>query len=404
MKAAVVRGVGTMGLQMSERVERLPPFLFMETRRRVREAVARGVDVISLGVGDPDQPTPAHVVEALAAAAADPANHRYPTGEARGMPAFREAVARYYQRRFGVALDPATEVLALIGSKEGCHHLSLGVLDPGDAAVVPDPGYPAYEASACIAGARVVRLPLRRANGFLPDLAELPEETLRRAKLLWLSYPNNPTTAVAPRDFLRAAVELAHRHDLVLVNDNPYAEIAFDGVLAPSILEVDGARDVAVELNSLSKTYNMTGWRLGMAVGNADLVAAMARVKENTDVGVFNAVQHAGIAALDGPQDALARAVATYQRRRDRVVDGLRVLGLEVDPPQATFYVWLPVPGGLSSTDFAARLLELTGVVVTPGVGYGEHGEGFVRLALSVPDDRLDEALRRMASVRDRLF
>jgi LL-diaminopimelate aminotransferase len=390
-------------LKRSKRLEQLPPFLFMQTRRRVAEARTRGVDVISLGVGDPDGPTPPHIVEALARAAADPTTHTYPTGETRGMPRFREAVAAYYQRRFGVALDPATEVLALIGSKEGAHHLSLGVLDPGDVVLVPDPAYPVYAASAVLAGAEVLHVPLRPENGFLPDLDELPASLLRRAKLLWLSYPNNPTTAVAPLDFLQRVVELAHRHGIGLVSDNPYAEICFDGTRPHSLLEVDGAKDVAVELNSLSKTYNMTGWRVGMAVGNADLIAAMAQVKENTDTGIFAAVQHAAVAALEGPQDALAHTVATYQRRRDRTVAALRPLGFPVEPPRATFYLWAPVPDGLTSTELANRLLDLAGVVVTPGAGYGRHGEGYVRLALSVPDARLDEALHRMAIVTDRL-
>lgn len=392
-----------MDLVKSQRLERLPPFLFMETRRRIREARDRGMDVISLGIGDPDQPTPPHIVEALVRAAADPANHTYPAGEARGMPRFREAVATYYDRRFGVTLDPATEVLALIGSKEGSHHLSLGVLDPGDVVLVPDPAYPVYGASAVIAGAEVIHVPLRAENAFLVDFDELPGALLHRSRLLWLSYPNNPTTAVAPLDFLRRAVEVAHRYGLGLVNDNPYAEFGFDGTRPHSILEVDGAKDVAIEFNSLSKTYNMTGWRVGMAVGNADLIAAMAQVKENTDVGIFSVVQHAGIAAMEGPQEALRRTVATYQRRRDRVVETLRRLGLTVDPPQATFYVWFPVPEGLSSTAFANRLLELTGVVVTPGDGYGPAGEGFARISLSVPDARLDEALARIAGVADRL-
>jgi LL-diaminopimelate aminotransferase len=390
-------------MKRSERLERLPPFLFMEIRKRVAEARARGIDVISLGVGDPDEPTPPHIVETLTRAATDPANHTYPAGETRGLPCYREAVAAYYERRFGVTIDPVTEVVALIGSKEGGHHLSLAMLDPGDVVLVPDPAYPVYAASAVIAGAEVVHVPLRPQNGFLMDFDELPAEVLRRAKLLWLNYPNNPTAAVAPLEFLQRAVELAHRHGIGLINDNPYAEIAFDGTRPHSVLEVDGAKDVAVELNSLSKTYNMTGWRVGMAVGNADLIAAMAQVKENTDTGIFAAVQRAGIAALEGPQDALARSVEAYQLRRDRVVAALGAVGFAVDPPLATFYVWVPVPGGLSSTELANRLIELTGVVVTPGVGYGRHGEGYVRLALSVPDARLDEALQRITSVADRL-
>lgn len=392
-----------MDVRKSERLGALPPFLFMEIRRRVRAARERGIDVISLGVGDTDQPTPPHVVAALVDAVADPANHRYPAGETRGMPALRESVAGWYERRFEVALDPATEVQALIGSKEGNHHIALGLLDPGDVALTPDPGYPAYDASVILAGARPVHVPLRAADGFVVDFDAIDPGVARAAKLMWLNYPNNPTTAVADVDFYRRAVEFARRYDVVLVSDNPYTEIAFDGVRVPSILEAEGATDVAVEFNSLSKTYNMTGWRVGVAVGNRHVIDAIAQVKENTDTGIFNAVQYAAIAALDGPQDVVARNVAVYRRRRDLVVDTLRGLGLDVPSPRATFYVWSPVPDGMTSVEFCARLLDLAGVIVIPGTGYGPGGEGYVRLSLGVPDDALAAAMERIALAGERL-
>ena len=392
-----------MDIVKAARLEELPPYLYVQIRQKVREAEERGVDVISLGVGDPDRPTPPHVVEALAAAAADPANHTYPTHEQRGMLAYREAVAAWYGRRFGVTLDPATEVIALIGSKEGNHHLALGLLDPGDVAIVPDPGYPAYLSSVIFAGGEVARVRLRPEQGFLVDFAAIPDDVAERTKILWLSYPNNPTTAVATVEFYDRAVAFARRRGIVLVNDNPYSEISYDGVRIPSILEADGAMDVAVEFNSLSKPYNMTGWRVGMAVGNAAIIDAIDQVKENTDSGIFNAIQLAGIAALEGPQDVVADNVETYRGRRNRVIEALRAIGLDAEPPVATFYVWVPVPTGVGSMEFAGRLLDLTGVVVTPGIGYGEGGEGFVRMSLSVPDDRLDEALDRIRGAGDRL-
>jgi len=390
-------------VKRASRLEKLPPYLYVEIRRKTREAQARGVDVISLGVGDPDMPTPQHVIDALNKAAADPANHQYPTGEDRGMPAFRTAVTDWYKRRFTVTLDPETEAMALIGSKEGNHHIALGLLDPGDVAIVPDPGYPAYIASAIFAGAEVARVPLRAEDGFLVDFDAIPADLARKAKCIWLSYPNNPTTATATVDFYRRAVAWAKKYDVVLVSDNPYSEISFDGLYVPSILEAEGAKDVAVEFNSLSKPYNMTGWRIGMAVGNADIISAIAKVKENTDSGQFNAIQYAGIAALEGPQDIVKSNLVVYKRRRDLAVDALRAIGLELDAPKATFYVWAPIPKGQTSIEFAGRLLDETGVVVTPGIGYGSRGEGFIRLSLSVPDPRLEEALARIKKVKDRL-
>lgn len=383
-------------MQKAERLSKLPPYLFVQIRNKIREARERGVDVISLGVGDPDQPTPAHVVQALQAAAEDPANHQYPTDEEKGMLRFRQSVATWYRERFGVTLDPEREVLALIGSKEGNHHLCLATLNPGDTAILPDPGYPAYYASAVFAGAEVERIPLFREDGFLPRFDRIPEELSRRAKLLFLCYPNNPTGAVAPLSFWEEAVAWAKRYDVILVNDNPYSEIAFDGYRTTSILQAPGAMDVAVEFNSLSKPYNMTGWRIGMAVGNPELIAGISQVKENTDSGIFNAIQYAGIAALEGPQDSTRALIELYQARRDRVLATLRSIGLDPDTPKATFYVWSPTPSGMSSADFAAEVLDKAGVVVTPGRGYGERGEGFFRISLTVPDARLDEALERI--------
>jgi LL-diaminopimelate aminotransferase len=383
-------------VQKADRLGKLPQYLFVQIRNKIREAKERGIDVISLGVGDPDQPTPAHVIRALQAAAEDPTNHQYPTDEEKGMLRFRQSVASWYRERMGVELNPEREVLALIGSKEGNHHLCLATLNPGDVALLPDPGYPAYFASAVFAGAVVERIPLRREDGFLPRFDEIPSDLASRARLLFLSYPNNPTGAVAPLEFWERAVRWAKANDVILVNDNPYSEIAYDGYRTVSILQAEGAMDVAVEFNSLSKPYNMTGWRIGMAVGNSDLIAGISQVKENTDSGPFNAVQYAAIAALEGPQDSTRALVATYQRRRDAVLETLRAIGLDPDTPKATFYVWSPTPNGRSSIEFAAEVLDKAGVVVTPGIGYGQRGEGYFRISLTVPDARLEEALARI--------
>ncbi len=383
-------------MQKADRLGKLPPYLFVQIRNKIREAKERGIDVISLGVGDPDQPTPGHVVQALQAAAEDPANHQYPTDEEKGMLRFRESVAGWYAERFGVRLDPEREVLALIGSKEGNHHLCLAALNPGDTAILPDPGYPAYFASAVFAGAVVERIPLRREDGWLPRFDQISEDLARRARLLFLCYPNNPTGAVAPLEFYQQAVDWAKRYDVILVNDNPYSEIAYDGYRTASILQANGAMDVAVEFNSLSKPYNMTGWRIGMAVGNPELIAGISQVKENTDSGIFNAIQYAGIAALEGPQEPTRNLIAVYQRRRDLVLETLRGIGLDPDTPKATFYVWSPTPNGMKSADFAAEVLDKAGVVVTPGLGYGQHGEGYFRISLTVPDARLEEAMARI--------
>jgi LL-diaminopimelate aminotransferase len=385
-------------VRTAERLAQLPPYLFVQIRQKEREAKARGIDVISLGVGDPDQPTPEHIVDALCAAAHDPAMHVYPPDEERGMAEFRQAVAGWYQQRFGVRADPDREVLALIGSKEGNHHLALAYLNPGDIALIPDPAYPAYVASAIFAGAQVVRVPMSAEGGWLPDYAAIPGDLARRAKVLWLNYPNNPTTATANAAFWRETVAWAAATETIVVNDCPYSEITFSE--QPTSLLSGGTLSApVVEFNSLSKPYNMTGWRIGMAVGNADIIAALRKVKENTDSGAFGAVQRAGVAALTGPQENIARLLATYRRRRDLVVDTWHALGLPLETPRATFYVWAPVPVGRDSLSFAGELLERAGVVVTPGVGYGTQGDGYVRMSLTMRDERLLEAMQRLRAL-----
>ena len=384
-------------MRLARRVEQLPPYLFLGISRLIERKRAQGVDVISFGIGDPDLPTPDHIVESLRRAAGDPVNHRYP--ESDGLPELRQAIARWYGRRHGVELDADAQVVPLIGSKEGIGHLPLCLIDPGDVALVTDPGYPVYEAGTMFAGGEVVKLPLREEDGWLPRLDEAPREALERARILWLNYPNNPTGAVADLAFFERAVRWAHDHDVVIAHDLAYADVTFDGYVAPSILEAEGADEVAVEFNSLSKAFNMTGWRIGMAVGNATVVDALTRVKSNLDSGVPQAIQQMAITALDGPLDEIARHNDIYRARRDRVVEVLRALGLHVDPPKASLYVWARLPEGeRSSGEYAQQLVEETGVVVTPGLGYGDAGEGYIRLSLTVPDDRLDEGMRRLAA------
>jgi len=378
----------------SQRLQKVGAYLFADLDRKQDALKAKGVDVINLGVGDPDLPTPGHIIRALEEGARDPRSHRYPPYV--GTIEFRRATAAWFQQRFGVTLDPDRQVLALIGSKEGLAHLPWAMLNPGEVALVPDPGYPVYRSATIMAEGEPVSLPLLADRGFLPDLDAIPSDVARRARLMFLNYPNNPTGATADMEFLAKAVAFAKRHDLVLVHDNAYSEITFDGYRAPSVLQVPGALNVAIELHSLSKTFNMTGWRIGFAVGNAEAVNALGVVKTNVDSGVFRAVQHAGIAALTGPQDIVRPALARYQARRDRLVSGLRAVGWKAPSPKATLYIWMPTPNGQSSVTFAADVLERTGVVMTPGVGYGAHGDGFVRLSLTTPDDRLDEAVARI--------
>jgi LL-diaminopimelate aminotransferase len=384
-------------MELADRLKRLPPYLFAEIDRRKREARARGVDLIDMGIGDPDLPTPPHIIEALKRSAENPANHRYPDYE--GLLSFRAAVAGWYRQRFGVTLDPETEVLTLVGSKEGTAHMPLAFVNPGDLVLVPDPGYPVYAAGTWFAGGEVHFMPLARANGFLPDLDAIPADVARRAKLMYLNYPNNPTAATATPEFFARAVRFAREHGVIVCHDAMYSELRFDGYRPPSFLETPGAMEVGIEFHSLSKTYSMTGWRIGFAVGNRTAIGGLGRVKTNVDSGVFQAVQEAGIAALTGPQDVSERYRQIYQERRDVVVAGLRALGWEVDVPRAAFFVWAPVPRGGDSRAFAARLLEEVGCVVTPGVGFGPSGEGFYRIALTIDAKRLREAMERLKSL-----
>ncbi|MBT5775328.1 MAG: LL-diaminopimelate aminotransferase [Dehalococcoidia bacterium] len=383
-------------MHLAQRVQQLPPYLFAGISKMIEAKRAEGIDVISLGIGDPDLPTPEHILTSLNEAAMDPANHRYPESE--GLPELREAIARWYQTRHGVTLDPASEVVVLIGSKEGIGHLPLCLIDPGDVSLITDPGYPVYEIATMFAGGESVRLPLREEDGWLPRLDEIDPAVAARARILWLNYPNNPTGAIADLAFFERAVAWAREHDVVIAHDLAYADVTYDGYVAPSILEVDGARDVAIEFNSLSKTFNMTGWRAAMAVGNAEVIDALTRVKSNLDSGLPQAIQQMAITALDDPRDSITSHNAIYQRRRDRAVEVLQELGLRVESPKASLYVWAKLPANEpSSGEYAARLVNETGVVLTPGAAYGEAGEGYVRLSLTIADDRLEEALSRLS-------
>jgi LL-diaminopimelate aminotransferase len=382
-------------MHTADRLKKIPPYLFVTLRNKINEARRRGVDVIDLGVGDPVNATPDPVIEALAESARKPENHRYPTDEEWGMLAFREAVARWYKRRHNVELDPKGEIIALIGSKEGCHHFALAVVNPGDTVLVTDPGYPGYKPSIWFAGGEPHPVPMLRENDYLPKLDEIPSDVARKASAFYLNYPNNPTGAVATRAFLDQLVEFARSYDIAICYDNPYSEIVF-GVEPLSFLSAPGARDVGVELNSLSKPYNMTGWRIGMATGNRDIIAAIAKVKSNTDSGVFNAIQYAGIAALDECDGFTDEMLAIYGRRRAAVLDTLRALGWNYDAPQGTFYLWIPLPKGYNSAEFCELLFEKCAVVAAPGAAYGQNGEGYIRFSLTILEDRLEEAMRRM--------
>jgi LL-diaminopimelate aminotransferase len=373
----------------------LPPYLFAQIERKIAEKRAEGVDVISLGIGDPDTPTPDLVVQALCEHAARPDTHQYPSN--RGRASFREAVAEFYERRFGVSLEPQTEIIPALGAKEAIANVNLAFLDPGDVALASDPGYPVYTTGPLLAGGEPVALPLRPELGFQPDLDAIPAELLERARLMFLNYPNNPTGAVIENDLFERVVDLARRHDIIVVHDNAYSEITFDGYRAPSFLETPGAKDVGIEVFSLSKTYNMTGWRSGAVVGNPDLVSAYWQLKTNLDSGMFEAVQEASVAALRSDQSSVAEMCEIYRRRRDRLVGALREIGLDVSPPKGTIYLWARVPEGETSASFTESMLEQAGVVVSPGAAYGASGEGFVRMSLTVPDARLDEAADRIA-------
>jgi LL-diaminopimelate aminotransferase len=385
----------------SSRLDRIPPYLFAELERKVAAKREAGVDVISLGMGDPDHPTPDHVVRAMQDAVADPSTHQYPSN--RGRPEFLRAVADFYERRFGVALDPDTEIMAAIGAKECIFHLNLAFLDPGDVALAADPGYPVYTGGPLLVGGEPVLMPLHADRGFTPNLDDIPAEALQRARLMYLNYPNNPTGAVVPDGFFERVVALAREYDLLVVHDNSYSEIGFDGYRAPSFLATAGSREVGVEVFSLSKGSNMTGWRCAAIVGNAEAIEQYWRLKSNVDSGNFEAVQLAGVAALSpGGEAVVASMVEVYRRRRDAVCEALREAGVDVTPPRATIYVWAPIPEGYSSSaDYCEHVLEATGVVLSPGGAYGPNGEGFFRISLTTPDDRLLEAVARLSQLRD---
>jgi len=384
--------------EKAERLKQLPPYLFKEIDRKKAEIKAKGVDIIDLGVGDPDLPTPQHIIEEMKRAVDDPANHRYPSYS--GMNDFKDAVAGWYQERFGVDLDPEREVVSLIGSKEGLAHLPLAFIDPGDIALVPTPAYPVYHIATLFAGGDSFFMPLLRKNNYLPELKEIPESVAQRARMLFISYPNNPTAAVADLRFFEEVAAFARKYDIMVCHDAAYTEMAFDGYRAPSFLQAEGAKEVGMEFHSLSKTYNMTGWRIGFAVGNPRGMEGLGAIKSNIDSGVFQAVQRAGIAALKGEDSCVNEMTQIYQGRRDIMVQGLRDAGFEVTSPRATFYLWVTVPEGYTSAQLATRFLEEAGVVVTPGNGFGEPGEGFFRIALTQKKERLREALGRVKGMR----
>ncbi|MBI3324243.1 MAG: LL-diaminopimelate aminotransferase [Candidatus Omnitrophica bacterium] len=384
-----------MEIRKAERLSALPPYLFVEIDKAKQRLKQEGHDVIDLGVGDPDLPTPEPIIRALQQTAEDPANHRYSFTE--GLGALRAAIAGWYRRRFGVELDPATEVLPLLGSKEGIAHLPLALVDPGEAVLVPDPCYPPYRSGTIFAGAEPLPLPLEAERGWWPDFGGVSQRAARRAKLMFLNYPNNPTAALATAEAFAEAIALARDYRIVIAHDAAYSEIAFDGVRPLSLLQMPGAKELAVEFHSLSKTYNMTGWRVGWACGNAAVIGALAQLKTNLDSGIFQPVQYAAIEALTGDQSSLRSAVETYQRRRDLLVDGLRAAGWDIPKPQASFYVWAAAPKGQTSMAFAKRLLDEAHVILTPGSGFGAQGDGYIRMSLTVPTERIEEAVERIS-------
>ncbi len=378
--------------ELSERMAKVPPYLFAEIDAMKKKKLQEGVNVIDFGVGDPDLPTPRHVVETMQKAVEKVERQKYPSYE--GMLEFRVSAAQFYKRRKGVTLDPEKEIIALIGSKEGIAHLPLAFVNDGDIVLVPDPGYPVYHSSTLLADGVPYEMPLKEETRFLPDLESIPDDVVRKAKIMFLNYPNNPTAATAPKEFIKEVVDFCRDNRIILAHDAAYSEITFDGYYAPSFLEFDEAFEVTIEFNSLSKTYNMTGWRIGFACGNPDVLSGLLKVKTNVDSGVFEAVQEAAIAAMNGPDDVIEKNCEIYKRRRDLLVEGLKSAGFEVEKPLATFYVWVRVRG--SSIEFVKNLLDRTGIVATPGVGFGKSGEGFVRFALTKDESIIAEAVERL--------
>jgi LL-diaminopimelate aminotransferase len=385
-------------MKFSDRLGKLAPYPFVEISRIIAQKRAAGADVVTFGIGDPDIPTPQPIIDRLLQASQDPPNHRYP--ETDGLPELRRAIAHWYNQRFGVKLDPDTEVLPLIGAKEGIGHVAFCFLDPGDLALAPDPAYPVYGVGTMFAGAETYVMPLHEKNGWLPELDAIPAEIARAAKVMWLNYPNNPTSAVATTEDFASAIAFCQEHDIALLHDAAYSEVGYEGYRAASFLQVDGAREIGLEFHSLSKTYNMTGWRIGMAVGNADMIKALFQIKANLDSGIPQSIQEMAIEALTGSQDCIEDNTAIYQHRRDRVIKALRTLGLPVAVPKASLYIWARVPKDYTSAEFARRLLEDTDIVVTPGSSYGKYGEGYIRLSLTTPDERVETGCQRLESWR----
>lgn len=383
-------------MNFSNRINKLPPYLFVEINKKLAEKRAKGIDIISFGIGDPDLPTPEHIINRLCSAAKDPANHRYP--ETLGLFELRKAISDWYYERFKVELDPDKEVLPLLGSKEGIGHISFCFIEQGDIALVTDPGYPVYSISTMLAGGESFLLPINKDNNFLPELHRIPKNILMKARLLWLNYPNNPTGAVADIRFFKSAVEFARNNNILICHDAPYSEIYYDDFIPPSILQVNNAKDCAIEFHSFSKTFNMTGWRIGMAVGNKDMIDALFRFKSNLDSGIPQAIQYMAIEALKSDKAYLHDRNELYKRRRDLLCNTLYKLGLEHSTPKAGFYIWAKVPDGLTSIEFANQLLEEANIAVTPGVGYGPNGEGYIRFSITLPDVQFDEGIRRLIS------
>jgi len=382
---------------LSKKLQRLPPYLFVEIDKAKRKARSEGRDIIDLGIGDPDQPTPAHIIEKLYEAVRDPSTHHYALDH--GLSLLRKAIAKWYDERFNVRLDPGTEILPLIGSKEGIAHFPLAFLNEGDYSLVPDPCYPPYKGGTILAGGKPYLMPLKEENAFLPDLKKIPLNIRRKAKIIYLNYPNNPTAATAEKDFYGEAASFAFKNKTIVISDLAYSEITYDGYRPSSFLEVEGAKEIGIEFHSLSKTYNMAGWRIGWACGNAKLIQALAKVKSNIDSGIFSAIQLAGIAALESPRQLIIGTRRLYQDRRDVIISGLNSLGWRVELPKATFYVWLKIPKKTDSIKFAALLLEKANIVVTPGVGFGKYGEGFIRMALTVSREKIQEAIERLKKI-----
>tara|TARA_B100000676_G_scaffold313226_1_gene392487 strand:+ start:6901 stop:8067 length:1167 start_codon:yes stop_codon:yes gene_type:complete len=385
-------------MKFAERVENLPPYLFVGISRAIAKKKDQGIDVISFGIGDPDMPTPEPVLEALYAGAKKPANHKYPESE--GLPEFRARAAKFYSDRFGVSLNPETEIINLIGAKEGIAHAALCFIDPGDISISPDPAYPVYEIGTMFAGGTTHFVTLKEKNGYLIDFSDIPNDVAKKAKTLWINYPNNPTGAIAPLSFFDEAVKYCKEFDIALLHDAAYTEVTYDGYVAPSVLQAEGAMDIAMEFHSLSKTANMTGWRVGFAAGNPDMVNALMRVKSNIDSGLSQANQEMGMAALDLPSEWLDNNNEVYKKRRDKVVSVLNEIGVPAEAPKGALYIWTPIPEGYTSAEFAQKLLDEADVVVTPGNGYGPGGEGYIRLSLTIPDDQIDEGLRRLTKLR----